>query len=144
VNEVREPGETLSRKGLAEAVRNVVDILRRRSSGSNDPDGWDRIVRIIAEQDSLPDSEVKAIEKAIAEAYRRWSDAERRSIWYETDSGMTDDEDDDACCDTSFNGIGNALQVEVLDEVTRAAWRDADELRKAAAKRSARGRSRTE
>jgi hypothetical protein len=32
----------------------------------------------------------------------------------------------------------------VLDEVTRAAWRDADELRKAAAKRSARGRSRTE
>jgi hypothetical protein len=47
---------------------------------------------------------------------------------------MTDDDDDDAFCDTSFNGIGYALQVEMLDEVTRAAGRDADDLRKAAAK----------
>ena len=30
---------------------------------------------------------------------RGWSDAQRRSIWYETDSGMTDDSDDDALCD---------------------------------------------
>ena len=28
----------------------------------------------------------------------------------------------------------NALQVEMLDEVTRAAWRDAEEMKKAAAK----------
>ena len=32
---------------------------------------------------------------------------------------MTDD-DDDSLCDTSFNGIGYALQVEMLDEVTQA------------------------
>ena len=88
------------------------------------------IVRIIAEHDSLPDSEVTGIEKAIAEAYRGWSDAQRRSTWYETDSGMTDDDEDDSLCDTSFNGIGYALQVEVLDEATRAAWRDAEELKK--------------
>lgn len=34
-----------------------------------------------AEQGSLPDGEVKIIEEAIAEAYRCWSDAQRRSIW---------------------------------------------------------------
>ena len=72
------------------------------------------------------------------------SDAERRSIGYETDSGMADDDDDDGPCDTSLNGIGHALQVEMLDEVTRAAWWDADELRKAAAKKSSRRKGRAE
>jgi hypothetical protein len=48
---------------------------------------------------------------------------------------MTDDNDDDSPCDTSFNRIGYALQVEILDEVTRAAWQHADELKKTAAKR---------
>ena len=131
--------------GLAEAVRDVVDSLRGQPAAGNDrPDGWDRIVRIIAEHDSLPDSEVKAIEKAIAQAYASWSDAQRRSIWYETDSGMTDDDDDDSLCDTSFNGIGYALQVEMLDEVTHAAWRDAGALKRAAAKGSRRRKDRAE
>ena len=88
--------------------------------------------------------QVKVIEKAIAKAYRGWSDAQRRSIWYETDSGMTDDDDDDALCDTSFNGIGYALQVEMLDQVTHVAWRDADELKKAGAKRPPREKVRAE
>ena len=48
---------------------------------------------------------------------------------------MTDDDDDDSLCDTSFNGIGYALQAEMLDEVTRAAWKDAEELKKAVATR---------
>ena len=126
-------------------MRDVVDILRGQpAAGSDGPDGWDRIVRIIAERDSLPDSEVKVIEKAIAEAYCGWSDAQRRSIWYETDSGMTDDDDDHALCDMSFNGIGYTLQVEMLDEVTQAAWRDADELKEAAAKRPPRKKGRAE
>jgi hypothetical protein len=125
--------------GLAEAVHAVVGILRsRHSAGGDGSDAWERIVRIIAEHGSLPDGEVKSIEKAIAEAYRGWSNAQRRSIWYETDSGMTDDDDDHSLCDTSFNGIGYALQVEMLDEVTRAAWQDAEELTKAAAKRPGR------
>ena len=34
---------------------------------------------------------------------------------------MTDDDDDDARCDTSVNGIGYALQVELPDEVTKVA-----------------------
>ncbi len=49
---------------------------------------------------------------------------------------MTDD--DDSLCDTSFNGIGYALQVEMLHEVTRDAWQDAEELKKAPAKRPGR------
>jgi hypothetical protein len=134
-----------SAKGLAEGVRDVVDILRSRAaSGSDGSDGWDHIVRIIAAEGCLPDSEVRVIEKAIAEAYRGWTDAQRRSIWYETYSGMADDDDDDALCDTSFNGIGYALQVEMLDEVTRAAWQDADEVGKAAAKRSTSKKGRSE
>lgn len=122
--------------GLAEAVGDIIDILRGRPpSAGHGSDNWERIVRIVAEHDSLPDAEVKVIEKAVAEAYRGWSDAQRRSIWYETDSGMTDCDDDDSLCDTSVNGIGYALQIEMLDEVTRAAWADAKELNKAAAKR---------
>jgi hypothetical protein len=131
--------------GLAEAVRDVIDILRGQpASGSEGNNGWDRIVRTVAENDSLPDSQVKVIEKAIAKAYRGWSDAQRRSIWYETDTGITDDNDDDALCDTSFDGIGYALQVEMLDEVTHAARRDADELNKAGAKRPPRKNVRAE
>jgi hypothetical protein len=129
--------------GLAEAVQDVIDILRR-ASGSEGGDGWQRIVRTAAEHGSLPDDQVKIIEKAIADAYRSWSDAQRRSIWYETDSGMTDDDDDDALCDTSFNGIGYALQVERLDEVTHAAWREAEELRAATAKKRRRKKARAE
>ena len=53
---------------------------------------------------------------------------------------MTDDDDDDSLCDTSF-GIGYAPQVEMLDEVTRAAWQDAKE--KAAAKRPPRRKKAT-
>ena len=41
----------------------------------------------------------------------------------------------DSLCDTSFNGIGYALRVEMLDEVTKLAWHDARELERAAAKR---------
>jgi hypothetical protein len=55
--------------------------------------------------------------------------AQRRSIWYETDSDMTDDDDD---------GIGYWLHVEMLDEVTRAAWKHVEALKKAAAERSRR------
>jgi hypothetical protein len=129
--------------GIAEAVSEVVDILRRQPvSGSEGADGWDRIVRTVVENDSLPDSQVKLIEQAIAETYRGWSDAQRRAIWSETDSSMTDDDDD--LCDTSYNGIGYALQVEMLDEVTRAAWRDAEKLRKEAAKRPPRRKVRAE
>jgi hypothetical protein len=48
---------------------------------------------------------------------------------------MTDGDDDESLCDSSFNGIGYGLQVEMLDEVTRAAWLDATDSKKAAAKR---------
>jgi len=41
-------------------VLDVIDILRGRlTSGGDGPDNWERIVSIIAEHDSLPDSEVK-------------------------------------------------------------------------------------
>jgi hypothetical protein len=50
-------------------VRDVIDILRGQpASGSEGNNGWDRIVRTVAENDSLPDSQVKVIEKAIAKA----------------------------------------------------------------------------
>lgn len=53
---------------------------------------------------------------------------------------MTDDDADDSPCDTSFNGIGHALLNEMLNEVTQAAWRDAAELKKAAAKKPRQGK----
>jgi hypothetical protein len=60
--------------GLAEAVLDVVDVLRNQpASGSNGTDNWERIVSIIAEHNSLPDSEVNIIEKAIEQAYGSWS-----------------------------------------------------------------------
>jgi hypothetical protein len=45
-------------------------------------------------------------------------------------------DDADSLRDTSFDGIGHALEVELLDEVTRAAWRDAEELKKKATAKS--------
>ena len=109
--------------GIAEAINEIIDILQGRSGSKADgTDNWERIVNNIAEHDSLPGSEMDVVEKAISEAYRGWSDTQRRSIWYETDSGMTDDDDDEWLCDTSLNGIGYALQVEMLDAVTRTAW----------------------
>ena len=76
--------------GLAEAIADVFDILRGRPAcGGDSPDDWERMVAIIAENDSLPNSEVARIETAIDEACRGWSDAQRRSIWYGTESGMT-------------------------------------------------------
>jgi len=80
------------------------------------------------------------VSMGLAEARRGWWDAQRRSIRYDTDSGTTDDGDDDSLCDTSFHGIGYALQVEMLDEVTHAAWRDARAWKEAAAKRPRRGK----
>ncbi len=56
---------------------------------------------------------------------------------------MIDDDDDDSLCDTSFNGIGYALQVEMLDEVTETAWQAAKELKQAAAKRPRRRKKAT-
>jgi hypothetical protein len=96
---------------LAEGVLEVSDLLRGQSIPQGDgPDHWERIVSIIAKNDSLPYSEVQVIEKAIAEAYCGWSAARRRAIWYETESGMSDDDKDDSLCDTSLNGIGYALE----------------------------------
>jgi hypothetical protein len=51
--------------------------------------------------------------------------------------------DDDSLCDTSFDGVGYALQVEMLDEVTKVAWQNARELKKAAAKRPRRKKKAT-
>jgi hypothetical protein len=65
--------------GLAEAVFEIIDILRGRSAAGGDgPDSWERILRIIAQYNSLPDREVEIIEKAIAEAYHGWSDMQSR------------------------------------------------------------------
>jgi hypothetical protein len=131
--------------GLAEAIADVIDILRGRPARDGDGrDDWERMVIIIAENDSLPNSEVERIERAIDEACRGWSDAQRRSIWYETESGMADADDDDSLGDTSFNGIGYALQVEMLAEVTEVAWQEARGLTKAAAKRRPRRKKATE
>ncbi len=128
--------------GLAEGVSDVIGILRGRpAAGSGGPDNWDRIVGIIAENGSLPAGEVKAIEKAIARAYRGWTDRQRRSIWHETDGGI-DCDDDDSLCDVSLNGRGRALQVEMLDEVTRTALWEAEKLKKAAGKRAPAARKR--
>jgi hypothetical protein len=123
--------------GLAEAVLKIIETLRgRRDAGDNGPDNWERMVGIIADQGTLPNYEVKVIEKAIDQAYRGWTDAKRISIWNVTDCGMTDDDDDDALCDTSFNGIGYALQNELLDEVTKSAWKEAEDLKKSAVRRT--------
>lgn len=93
--------------GLAVSIADVIGILRGRPPcGGDGRDDWERIVAIIAENDSLPLSEVERIEKAIDAAPRGWSDAQRGPIWHETDRGMTDDDDDDSLSDTSFNGIG--------------------------------------
>lgn len=55
--------------GLDAAVIEIIDRLRGRPASEGDgPDNWKRIVSIIAEHDSLPDSEVKVIEAAIVEA----------------------------------------------------------------------------
>ena len=68
----------------ADAVADVVDVLRGRPAcGGEGRDDRERMVAIIAENDSLPNSEVTRVEQAIDEAYRGWSDAQRRSIWYE-------------------------------------------------------------
>lgn len=124
--------------GLAGAVLEVIDILRGWLNSRGDGlDPWERFVRMIAERDSLSHSEVEIIERAVAEAYNGWSDAQRRAIWYQTESGMADCYDEDESpCDPSLNGIGHALQVEMLEEVTRAAWQDAEQRREASAKRS--------
>ena len=57
---------------------------------------------------------------------------------------MADSDDDEWLCDTSLDGSGDALQLEMLDEVTHAAWQDARELRKTAAKRPPRRKRVTE
>jgi hypothetical protein len=110
--------------GRAEVTADVIDILRGRPACGG-RDDWQRMVAIIAENDSVPNSGVERIEKAIDAACRGWSDLPRRSIWYETENGMTDHGDDDSLCDTSCNGIEYAPRVEMLDEVTRTAWQDA-------------------
>jgi predicted secreted protein len=59
--------------GLAEAVADAIDILRGRPAcGGEGRDDWERMVAIIAENDSLPNNEVTRIERAIDEAYRGW------------------------------------------------------------------------
>ena len=96
----RESSKQASEPAIGLAEADVIDILRGRpGSGGDGPENWDRIVGIVADHDGLSDSEVKVIEKAVAGAYRGWPDANRRKIWYETASGVTDD--DDSLCDTS-------------------------------------------
>jgi hypothetical protein len=56
---------------------------------------------------------------------------------------VTDNDDDESLCDTSFNGIGFALQVEMLDEVTRAAWQEAEYLKRGTTKKSQKKRPTT-
>lgn len=64
---------------LAEAVLDIIDILRGRPASRGDgPDNWERIVGIIAERDSLPDSEIKGIQKAIIPESRPHSEANKR------------------------------------------------------------------
>jgi len=121
--------------GLAEAVLEVVDRLREQKPGRDGLDRWECIVRIIAAQDSLPSSEVQVIEEAIAEACAGWSHEQRLSIWYETESGMADEPDDDSPYEIVLDGSGYVLREEMLDEVTKEARQQARELRRAAPKR---------
>jgi hypothetical protein len=123
VSRKERAGTTERKMGLAEATMQVIGLLGDAV--------WKRIVGGIAkldpEYDSIPGPEVDLIEKTIARAFEGWSRTQRLSIWNETETSMTDDD----LVDTSYNGIGYALQVEVFEEVTKAAFSEADEGRKA-------------
>ncbi len=55
--------------GLAEAIADVIDILRGRPAGGGDgSDAWEHITAIIAESDGISNSEVTRIEKAWRES----------------------------------------------------------------------------
>lgn len=117
-------------KGLAEAVREVIAIIRgAQADGPDGLDNWDRIVSTVAEHESLPNDRIKDIETAIARVSGGWSDSQRRAIWHETESGQ-DCDCDESPCDASLDGVGRALQIELLDEVTRTAWLEAKKLKK--------------
>lgn len=124
------------RMGVAEAVQDVIDILRARAArGGDGQDPWARMVKMIAKDGTLPGNEGTAIEEAVADACRGWTESQRRSIWHETESGMADAK---SLGDTSSEDIGYELQSEMLGEVTRAAGEEAEELKKATEKRAVR------
>ena len=55
--------------GLAEAIADVIDILRGRpGGGGGGPDDWERMIAIIAESDGVSNSEVTRFEKAWRES----------------------------------------------------------------------------
>jgi hypothetical protein len=73
------------------------------------------MVAIIAENDSRSNSEVTRIEQLSMQAHRGWSEAQARSIRYETESGLADDDDDSPATRRS-TASRDALPVELLDE----------------------------
>jgi len=93
---------------------------------------WDRIVSILNKGTGIPQSEVDHIEQAVAAAYDGWSEAQRRSIWLQTESGMDDEDDEDLASDN----FGYFLQCEILDQVLQAAEAEAGSMKSADAKRT--------
>ena len=55
--------------GLAEAIADVIDILRGRpAGGGGGSDDWERMIAIIAENDGVSNSQVTRLEKAWRES----------------------------------------------------------------------------
>ena len=54
--------------GLAEAIADVIDILRGRPGGGGGSDDWERMPAIIAENDGVSNSQVTRLEKAWRES----------------------------------------------------------------------------
>lgn len=111
---------------LYEVVQNIIGVLKNHQApiGSN-VDIWEKILSQIRERDSFNASYCDVIQDVISDYLKKLDDDSKRYIWKETETGCKDNDSD--VQDIYIDSISMDLEQELLDEITRYAWDEANQ-----------------
>ena len=96
---------------------------------------WTTILKQIAKQDCFDGHYADVILEAIRAFLKPLDDKTIISLWRETEVGMSDDAEDDCLFPDSCR---MDLEMEMLQQTTDLAWWEAEQIKKAAAKKKKR------
>ena len=108
---------------LTDAVEQIRNAAIAHQVATKKGDLWSTMLSQIKPRDSIDGTHANALQVIIATFLGQLDDGTVTALWAETETGQADHDDLES---PAADYVRTALEMELLDEVTKLAWEEAD------------------